>query len=158
MKKAELMRQYEEVKDQVDYILLLIHMPGGEVETITNQNVAEKIAYIDKNYNDDLIHSNCKDIYIEDYALYLKGDTYGFAAALGFLKDGMKVAREGWNGKGMYLRYVNPYCDNAFKVTECEPVDGTLLPYIAMKTADNGFVPWFASQTDMLAEDWVIVE
>ena len=48
-------------------------MPGGETETISNPSVAEKIAYIDK--------------------------TYDFGTALGFLKEGMKVARKSWNGK-----------------------------------------------------------
>ena len=32
-----------------------------------------------------------------------------------------------------------------------------LLPWVGMKTADGGFVPWLASQTDVLAEDWQIV-
>ena len=84
--------------------------------------------------------------------------TFGFGDAIRYLKRGLKVARKGWNGKGMYLRYVEPYKDKAYKVTECEPIDGTLLPYIAMKTTDNKFVPWLASQTDMLSEDWVFAE
>lgn len=84
--------------------------------------------------------------------------SFNFGEALKYMKRGMKVARKGWNGKGMYLRYVDPYLDKTYKVTECEPIDGTLLPYIGMKTAQNGFVPWLASQTDMLAEDWVFVE
>lgn len=64
-----------------------------------------------------------------------------FGIALELLKKGVKVAREGWNGKGMWLRIVIP-----------DKVD------IGMETADNKLVPWLASQTDMLAEDWVIVE
>lgn len=84
--------------------------------------------------------------------------TFNFGEAIKYLKRGFKVARKGWNGKGMYLRYVDPYLDNTYKVTECEPIDGTLLPYIGMKTAQNGFVPWLASQTDMLAEDWVFAK
>ena len=84
--------------------------------------------------------------------------TFNFGEAIKYLKRGFKVARKGWNGKGMYLRYVDPYLDKTYKVTECEPIDGTLLPYIGMKTAQNGFVPWLASQTDMLAEDWVFAD
>lgn len=49
----------------------MIHMPDGETETIINPKVAEKIAYIDKTYNDDLVHVNCKDIYIE-YVIFIK--------------------------------------------------------------------------------------
>lgn len=54
----------------------------------------------------------------------------------------------------MWLRYVDLYSDAQFRVREIEPCEGTLLPWIGMKTADNGFVPWLASQTDILAHDW----
>lgn len=80
-----------------------------------------------------------------------------FGRAIVALKNGMRVCRKGWNGKGMWLRYVSPYHDAHFKVTETPEAQGTLLPWIGMKTADNGFVPWLASQTDVLAEDWVIL-
>lgn len=80
-----------------------------------------------------------------------------FGMAVSALKEGKKVAREGWNGKGMYLRKVNPYTDKKYPITEVEPTDGTLLPWVGMKTADNSFVPWLASQTDMLSEDWMVV-
>ena len=66
-----------------------------------------------------------------------------FGLALVILKRGGKMAREGWNGKGMWLMLQRP--DAYSKMT---------LPYIYMKTADNQQVPWLASQTDMLAEDW----
>lgn len=83
-----------------------------------------------------------------------KGVSFGHAVEL--LKAGHRVAREGWNGKGMWLIYIggNEYDVDAplrFNTTE-------LAPYIAMKTADNKLVPWLASQTDVLAEDWQIVE
>jgi len=75
------------------------------------------------------------------------------------MKKGRKVARVGWNGKGMWLRHVEPYNDMGITDAQVDKVtDATLLPWIGMKTADNKFVPWLASQTDMLAEDWVIVE
>ena len=44
-----------------------------------------------------------------------------------------------------------------FQITETDPA-GTFIPWIGMKTADNAFVPWLASQTDMLSEDWIFVE
>lgn len=86
-----------------------------------------------------------------------------FGQAIEALKGGLRVARAGWNGKGIWLRLVQPYTDRFFKTTELPlPADsidpGTLLPWIGMKTADNGFVPWLASQTDMLAEDWSIMD
>jgi hypothetical protein len=70
-----------------------------------------------------------------------------FGDALTALKAGQRVSRSGWNGKGMWLELQRP--DAHSKMT---------LPYIFMKTADNNQVPWLASQTDMLGEDWGIVE
>lgn len=79
----------------------------------------------------------------------------------------------GWNGKGMWLAYVKPYteavhtgstpcfCSRVFELPEGAQGDPKRapeqLPYIAMKTADEKLVPWLASQTDVLAEDWQIV-
>lgn len=74
-------------------------------------------------------------------------DGMNFGDALTALKAGLRVARHGWNGKGMWLELQRP--DAHSKMT---------LPYIFMKTADNNQVPWLASQTDMLGEDWGIVE
>ena len=73
--------------------------------------------------------------------------TLNFGEAIDVLKKGAKVARNGWNGKGMWLEIKWP--DTNSKMT---------LPYIYIKTADDNIVPWLASQTDILAEDWAIVE
>lgn len=70
-----------------------------------------------------------------------------FGQAIEALKQGKKVARAGWNGKGMHLELQRP--DAHSKMT---------LPYIFMYTAQGDNVPWLASQTDMLSEDWVTVE
>jgi hypothetical protein len=70
----------------------------------------------------------------------MRGD---FGSALQVLKSGGKVARKGWNGKGMWLMLQVP--DAHSKMT---------LPYIYMSTVQGDLVPWLASQTDMLAEDW----
>lgn len=83
---------------------------------------------------------------------------FGFDYALLVLKHGLKVARRGWNGKGMFLLLIDPYLNGQYAVRELPEIVGTLSPYIAMKTADNKLVPWLASQTDMLAEDWTVVE
>lgn len=85
-----------------------------------------------------------------------------FSNALEMLKQGHRVAREGWNGKGMFL-YLVP--GSTFKVNR-PPLQGiypkgTEINYhahIDMKTADDQCVPWLASQTDMLADDWCIVD
>lgn len=75
-----------------------------------------------------------------------------FGKALKKLKKGWKVARSGWNGKGMWLRLVVPTGGSAFDMGYENH------SYIEMKTADDQLVPWVASQTDMLAEDWETVE
>lgn len=81
----------------------------------------------------------------------LKNGCMDFGRAIEALKRGRKIAHEGWNGEGMWLRLVIP---------ETADIDTGYdnLPYIEMKTADNKLVPWLASQTDVLAEDWKIVE
>ena len=90
-----------------------------------------------------------------------------FGEALSSLKKGEKVVRSGWNGKGMWLVLVKPavpkeyegeqtmYFTN-YSVTSIH--EDKLCHWIGMKTADGKFVPWIASQTDMLAEDWQVVE
>lgn len=78
-----------------------------------------------------------------------------FGKALENLKQGKKVARKGWNGKGMYLRYID---NRNYKIHENFTDGCAELSFIAMKTADNRIVPWLASQTDMLAEDWEVAE
>lgn len=82
-----------------------------------------------------------------------KGAVMGFTDfgwALGHLRNGKKVCRNGWNGKGQWvaLRLVD----------DGETVSKMTLPYIYISTAQGDFVPWLASQTDMLAEDWELVK
>lgn len=69
-------------------------------------------------------------------------NTFGWA--LSALLLGEKVARKEWNG--MWVKLQTP--DDFSKMT---------LPYIFMKTTQGDFVPWLASQTDILAIDWEIV-
>lgn len=70
-----------------------------------------------------------------------------FGGALISLQKGLKVFRKGWNGIGMYLELQTP--DAESKMT---------LPYIYIKTVDGNLVPWLASQTDLLAVDWLITK
>jgi len=84
-----------------------------------------------------------------------------FGDALFLLKQGGKVARIGWNGKGMFLFLVP---GSVFKVNRPpllgiypEGTEINYCPHVDMKTADGKIVPWLASQTDVLAEDWVVV-
>jgi hypothetical protein len=83
---------------------------------------------------------------------YQPGIAMTFSQALDALKADMRVARVGWNGKGMWLeicamtqRLYSDKTNESFKPA----------PWIGMKTADDKVVPWAPSQTDMLANDWV---
>ena len=71
-----------------------------------------------------------------------------FAYALRWLKTGKRMSREGWNGKGMWIELQKP--DEYSKMT---------LPYLYLCTPNEGNddidrVPWLASQTDLLSDDW----
>lgn len=70
-----------------------------------------------------------------------------FGRALELLKEGKKVARKGWNGAGQYIALQTP--DENSKMRK---------PYLYISPVDGELVPWLASQTDMLAEDWYTVE
>ena len=68
---------------------------------------------------------------------------HGIGWAIEQMRAGGKVSRNGWNGKGMWLALQAPDVNSKMS-----------LPYVYMKTADNHFVPWLCSQTDLLAQDW----
>lgn len=91
-----------------------------------------------------------------------------FCYALKALNGGVRVARRGSNGKGMYIYLVRYHQE----VTGGGPAAGddpgelpnehrnqtlSILPHIRMKTVQGDHVPWLASQTDILADDWEIV-
>lgn len=84
-----------------------------------------------------------------------------FGEALVALKAGQRVRRAGWNGKGMFLFLVpgSTFAVNRAPLLGIYP-EGTVInycPHIDMKTADGSIVPWLASQTDVLAEDWEVL-
>lgn len=85
-----------------------------------------------------------------------KTSTSDFGFAIKALKQDKRVARTGWNGKGMWLCLVHDWDMPDSKLPRLID-DLETLSWIGMKTADNKFVPWLASQTDVLAEDWLIV-
>lgn len=96
---------------------------------------------------------------------------FNFGSALERLKNGEKVARRGWNGKGMYLwlekgshdfgadavqSYIGGVRCSLFE--RGDKGTSTRMPHICMRAADGSTVTgWLASQTDMLAIDWVAV-
>lgn len=127
---------------------IMIHCKDGNVLDIRETEVVE---YTTLNI--------CSDEWIladEENTPILGGvTTFNFGEAIKYLKRGLKVARKGWNGKGMFLTLaLTPPTTSMY-------IDGeyyAFLPYIQMKTADNKIVPWLASQTDVLAEDYIFID
>lgn len=114
-------------------------------------------------YADGYTSWSPKEVFEESYrAIERDGQALNFGDALHMLKLGKKVARAGWNGKGMFL-FIVP--GSTFKVSRPpllgiypEGTEINYCPHIDMKTADGKIVPWLCSQTDALAEDWQVVE
>lgn len=84
-----------------------------------------------------------------------------FGNALEGLKAGKRMRRTGWNGKGMFVVHQKGYPDGiAINRNTAEATgipEGTVCsfrPYLMMKSVDDEFVPWVASQSDLLADDW----
>ena len=86
-----------------------------------------------------------------------------FGDAIRALKEGQCVARRGWNGPSMFLYLVPGSRFSASlarpPLSELVPKDSMIdyRPHIDMKTAQGDHVPWLASQSDVLEEDWEIV-
>lgn len=114
-------------------------------------------------YADGYTSWSPKEVFEESYrAIERDGQALNFGDALHMLKLGKKVARAGWNGKGMFL-FIVP--GSTFKVSRPpllgiypEGTEINYCPHIDMRTADGKVVPWLCSQTDALAEDWQVVE
>lgn len=70
-----------------------------------------------------------------------------FGSALQLIKEDRLLRRAGWNGKGMHVQLQRPTAHSKMTV-----------PYIFMKTVEGDLVPWLASQTDLLAEDWELAD
>ncbi|MGM9623199.1 MAG: hypothetical protein ACI3X2_07770, partial [Butyricicoccus porcorum] len=103
MKKIDLFNEYRAMlaeSKQPDQIILYIHMPNSDnPEIILNQDVADKLAYIDKTYDENLIHSGNPNIYITE-AMFLFWENKGmdFDRALEAMKNGAKVKLPAWGG------------------------------------------------------------
>jgi hypothetical protein len=134
-----------------------------EAEPMTDIEVEEKkghpicIGREDKKgykvtYEDGYISWCPKDVFEKAYR---RIDNMTFGLAIEALKKGNAVCRKGWNGKNMWLVLVKPsdYTVDCVRSGNCE-----ICHWIGMKTADDKFIPWLASQADLLAEDWNIIE
>lgn len=96
---------------------------------------------------------------IEDYTNGSLEQGYNFGTALEILKHGGKAARKGWNGKKQYIQLATgiSYKSADDEIVNCEH-DAIGNKAIAFVGTSGVQIGWLASQADMLAEDWVIVE
>lgn len=78
-----------------------------------------------------------------------------FSAALTMLKDGKRMRRMGWNGRGMWIAYAPGW--DSVHIRDIHGGVGPHHPLLFMKNAAGQVIPWVASQTDLLTDDWVLV-
>ena len=149
-------------QDEVGMLVKYIGVKIVKATPMTHNDASKKgwtrdgIATLDEDgykvvYPDGYISWSPKSAFEEAYRP-CNGMTFGLAIETA--KKGHKIARKGWNGKGMYLWLCN--CEGEEWTNEAGETFKRN-SYIYMKTAQNTVVPWLASQTDMLAEDWEIV-
>lgn len=112
-------------------------------------------------YSDGYESWSPKDVF---EAAYREIDGMNFGLAIEAAKLGRKIARKGWNGKGMWVVYRTGYPEgipcNKNTADAVGIPEGTMFkvrPYLQMKCADDSFQMWLASQSDILADDWYIV-
>lgn len=102
-------------------------------------------------------------------AAYRPASGMPFGLAVEAMKQGKRVARAGWNGNGMWVAYTpgSQFAPEfakaghaaAHRAAEAPDQNVNLLPHIDMRAADGSMViGWLASQTDMLADDWMILD
>lgn len=110
------------------------------------------VEYLDGGKANDSRHAGYiswspKDVFSRAYQEF-HGMTFGMACD--FMRKGQRASRANWNGKGMWIEIVP-------RDYAASPVGLTAREYIGMKTVDDQFVPWVASQSDILACDWMVV-
>jgi hypothetical protein len=141
-------------------------MNRGDYNKFRGWNIPENEDPADEgylvNYPDGYISWSPK-LQFNDAYRPTNGMTFGLAIEA--MKKGFKVARNGWNSKGVWIYLMSPLFLSADKVNErtkkCigEGKNLDSQPYIVMWTAQEKWQPgWVASQEDMLSEDWRIIE
>lgn len=123
----------------------------------------EKETYTREELKNELVSAYC--FACQKTEVMEAGEYGNFGQAIEAMRRGFKVARAGWNGKGMFLWMKAGSTMNTGETPD--PAFGEIayknggsievLPTICMKTADNKVLTgWLASQTDMLANDWYL--
>lgn len=108
-------------------------------------------------YSDGYESFSPKEVFEEAYR---QTSGMNFGLAIEAVKKGLRVARSGWNGKGMYVFLADLVeMHTAADLSEFEDQDVEISDLLALRTAQGTLQPgWLATQSDMLADDWYIVE
>ena len=107
-------------------------------------------------YSDDYVSWSPADAFEEAYR---QCDALPFSLAIEAVKKGKRVARKGWNGKNQYIELATniSYVNAAGEVVNCEhdAIGNKAIAFVGTSGVQMG---WLASQSDMLADDWCIVD
>lgn len=129
--------------------------------TIPANENSEREGYKVK-YSDDYISWSPKEVFEEAYR---KIDGMNFGLAVEAVKKGFKIARKGWNGKGMFVVYQKGYPQgmscNKQTAEAWALKEGDLFkcePYLQIRMVNGSHSMWVPSINDVLAEDWEIVK
>lgn len=174
MYKQELINIFNEAKEAGKDISVEVTIPGQDTTEIIinrNENIDNKLEFYKKAYDDNCVHCMNNQVKIisafaigfftrvTDNELVNKKNTMNFGEAIKLLKQGKKMQREGWNGKKQYIElasnisYVNP--ENEVINAEHDAIGNKAIAFVGTSGVQLG---WLASQADMLAEDWRIVQ
>ena len=130
--------------------------------TIPANENPEDEGYLVSYYPDGYESWSPKDVF---EAAYRPTDGMNFGLAIEAAKMGKRIARKGWNGKNMSVAYQKGYPDgipcNKNTAEAWGMQEGELFkcrPYLQMRCADGTFQMWLATQSDILADDWYVVE
>lgn len=163
MTKNELNTAYQEYLAQeaeLDNLIITTALPNGKHEVCVTSDIEGKLAYINKTYNDDLTHTNCPDIRIEEAIFSVKDDDLtDFGDALASIRDGERAARKSWNGKGQYVFLAGDisFCCDA-DISEFDDKDVAVGDVLVLRNAQGNLQPgWIPSMGDLLADDWYVL-
>lgn len=175
MDKQELINVFNKAKESGKDIGVEVTIPGQDTTEIIinrNENIDNKLEFYKKAYDDNCVHCMNNQVkIINAFAIGFftrennskldsgKENTMDFGEAIRLLKQGKKIQREGWNGKKQYIElasnisYINP--EHETINAEHEAIGNKAIAFVGTSGVQLG---WLASQADMLAKDWRIVQ
>lgn len=166
----------QQAEDHWDDYLRIVKREGGiSIPTLEGRMLASFGDYIIKGVKGEFYP--CKpdifdatydaEVMIASIPPELSTQNLSFSEALQFLKSGKKVCREGWNGKGMWVKGVQGFPINEFmQAANPDNISGQMCPYFVIQGAGDSkywgegkkdYNTWVPSVSDIYAEDWMLV-